>query len=500
MPFPRASGILLHPTSLPGRYGIGDLGLEAHQFIDFLARSEQRLWQILPLGPTGYGNSPYMSFSTMAGNPLLISLEILKDNSFLSDDDLREVPNFPLDTIDFEKVIAWKMPLLRQACKNFQDKATPLQQKEFEGFCRGKANWLEDYALFMALLEAQDGGSWVEWPDEIRNRQPAALDSWREQLRDTIFFQKFLQFEFFRQWAELKTYANTQKIRIIGDIPIYVAHNSADVWAHPEIFQLDPSTGMPLEVAGVPPDYFSETGQLWGNPIYNWEHLESNHFSWWVDRVRETLAYVDIVRIDHFRGLEAYWSVPAEEETAVNGQWIKAPGYKLFDVIRDQLGSLPIIAEDLGDIDQEVLNLRDHYGFPGMKILHFAFGSDSKNAYLPFNVDTNSVIYTGTHDNNTTVGWYHQIADYERDRLHRYLGCTGSYGIAWDLIRLAMSSVANQAIIPLQDVFSLGADARMNAPGTAENNWGWRFRPEALTEDYSHRLREMVYIYGRQGD
>lgn len=500
MPFPRASGILLHPTSLPGRYGIGDLGLEAHQFIDFLARSEQRLWQILPLGPTGYGNSPYMSFSTMAGNPLLISLEILRDNGFLSDHDLQEVPNFPLDTIDFEKVIAWKMPLLRQACRNFQDKATPLQQKEFEGFCRGKANWLEDYALFMALLEAQDGGSWVDWPDEIRNRQPAALDSWREQLRDTIFFQKFLQFEFFRQWAELKTYANTQKIRIIGDIPIYVAHNSADVWSHPEIFQLDPQTGMPLEVAGVPPDYFSETGQLWGNPIYNWNHLESTHFSWWVDRVRETLAYVDIVRIDHFRGLEAYWSVPAEEETAVNGRWIKAPGYKLFDTIREQLGSLPIIAEDLGDIDQAVLDLRDHYGFPGMKILHFAFGSDSKNAYLPFNVDANSVIYTGTHDNNTTVGWYHQIADYERDRFHRYLGCTGPYGVAWDLIRLVMSSVANQAIIPLQDIFSLGADARMNAPGTSENNWGWRFRAEALTEDYSHRLRELVHIYGRQGD
>lgn len=500
MPFPRASGILLHPTSLPGRYGIGDLGLEAHQFIDFLARSEQRLWQILPLGPTGYGNSPYMSFSTMAGNPLLISLEILRDNGFLSDDDLREVPNFPLDTIDFEKVIAWKMPLLQQACSNFQDKATPLQQKEFEGFCRGKANWLEDYALFMALLEAQDGGSWVDWPDEIRNRQPAALDSWREQLRDTIFFQKFLQFEFFRQWAELKTYANTQKIRIIGDIPIYVAHNSADVWSHPETFQLDPQTGMPLEVAGVPPDYFSETGQLWGNPIYNWDHLESTHFSWWVDRVRETLAYVDIVRIDHFRGLEAYWSVPADEETAINGRWIKAPGYKLFDTIREQLGSLPIIAEDLGDIDQAVLDLRDHYGFPGMKILHFAFGSDSKNAYLPFNVDANSVIYTGTHDNNTTVGWYHQIADYERDRFHRYLGCTGPYGIAWDLIRLVMSSVANQAIIPLQDIFSLGADARMNAPGTSENNWGWRFRAEALTEDYSHRLRELVYIYGRQGD
>ncbi|MBD2095206.1 4-alpha-glucanotransferase [Trichocoleus sp. FACHB-591] len=500
MPFPRASGILLHPTSLPGRYGIGDLGLEAYQFIDFLARSEQRLWQILPLGPTGYGNSPYMSFSTMAGNPLLISPDILRDNGFLSEDDLRDAPGFAIDKIDFEQVIAWKMPLLRQACENFKQKASPIQRTEFEGFCRGKATWLEDYSLFMALLEDQEGGSWVEWPEELRLRKPEALDLWRDKLADQIFFQKFLQFEFFRQWRELKTYSNAQNIRIIGDIPIYVAHNSSDVWANPEVFQLNSETGQPLEVAGVPPDYFSETGQLWGNPLYNWSYLESTNFTWWVERVREILAHVDMIRIDHFRGLEAYWSVPAGEETAINGQWVKAPGYKLFEVIRQQLGSLPIIAEDLGDIDQAVLDLRDHFGFPGMKILHFAFGSDAKNSYLPFNVDANSVIYTGTHDNNTTLGWYQQAPDYERDRLHQYLACTGPYGIVWDLIRLAMSSVANQAIIPIQDVFSLGSDARMNAPGTSENNWAWRFRAEAMTQDYSNRLKEMVYIYGRQGD
>ncbi|MBD2121191.1 4-alpha-glucanotransferase [Trichocoleus sp. FACHB-262] len=500
MPFPRASGILLHPTSLPGRYGIGDLGLEAYQFIDFLARSEQRLWQILPLGPTGYGNSPYMSFSTMAGNPLLISPDILRDNGFLSEDDLRDAPGFAIDKIDFEQVIAWKMPLLRQACENFKQKASPIQRTEFEGFCRGKATWLEDYSLFMALLEAQEGGSWVEWPEELRLRKPEALDLWRDKLADQIYFQKFLQFEFFRQWRELKTYSNAQNIRIIGDIPIYVAHNSSDVWANPEVFQLNSETGQPLEVAGVPPDYFSETGQLWGNPLYNWGYLESTNFTWWVERVREILAHVDMIRIDHFRGLEAYWSVPAGEETAINGQWVKAPGYKLFEVIRQQLGSLPIIAEDLGDIDQAVLDLRDHFGFPGMKILHFAFGSDAKNSYLPFNVDANSVIYTGTHDNNTTLGWYQQAPDYERDRLHQYLACTGPYGIVWDLIRLAMSSVANQAIIPIQDLFSLGSDARMNAPGTSENNWAWRFRAEAMTQDYSNRLKEMVYIYGRQGD
>jgi 4-alpha-glucanotransferase len=500
MPFPRASGILLHPTSFPGRYGIGDLGLEAHHFVDFLARSAQQLWQVLPLGPTGFGNSPYMSFSTMAGNPILISPDVLKDNGFLSEDDLRDVPNFPLDHIDFERVIAWKMPLLQKACRAFRDKATPLQQKEFEGFCRGKAKWLDDYSLFTALLQTQKGGSWIEWPEELRRRKPEALEEWRGKLADEIFLQKFLQFEFFRQWTELKTYANTQKIRIIGDIPIYVAHNSSDVWANPEIFQLDPETGEPLEMAGVPPDYFSATGQLWGNPVYNWAYLEATNFAWWVDRVREILAYVDLVRIDHFRGLEAFWSVPAGEETAVNGKWVKAPGYALFDAIRDQLGTLPIIAEDLGSIDQEVLDLRDHYGFPGMKILHFAFGSDSKNFYLPFNIEHNSVIYTGTHDNDTTVGWYQSASDYERDRLHQYLGCTGSYGIAWDLIRLAMSSVANQAIIPLQDVFSLGSDARMNAPGTAEGNWSWRYRGEALTDDYTHRLKEMVNIYGRNGD
>ncbi|HEY9634423.1 MAG TPA: 4-alpha-glucanotransferase [Coleofasciculaceae cyanobacterium] len=500
MPFPRSSGILLHPTSLPGRYGIGDLGLEAHQFVDFLARSAQQLWQILPLGPTGFGNSPYMCFSAMAGNPLLISLDVLKENNLLSEDDLREVPDFPLDKVDFDRVIAWKMPLLHKACGNFKGNASPLQQKEFEGFCRGKAKWLDDYALFMALLETQEATTWTDWPDELRHRKPEALEEWNQRLADQIFLQKFLQFEFFRQWSELKRYANTQNIRIIGDIPIYVAHNSSDVWENPEIFKLDPETGMPSEMAGVPPDYFSETGQLWGNPVYNWEYLESTRFAWWVGRIREMLAHVDLIRIDHFRGFESFWSVPAGEQTAINGKWVQAPGYALFETIREELGSLPILAEDLGDITQEVLDLRDHFEFPGMNILHFAFGSDAQNRYLPFNMDANSMVYTGTHDNNTTVGWYNQASDHERSRLHQYLGCTGSYGIAWDLIRLALSSVANQAIIPLQDVFNLGADARMNMPGTPEDNWAWRYRGEALTEDYSNRLKEMVFIYGRYND
>lgn len=498
MPFPRASGILLHPTSFPGRYGIGELGLEAYQFVDFLVRSGQKLWQILPLGPTGYGNSPYMSFSTMAGNPMLISLDILKEQNLLSDEDLQNVPDFPLDSVNFEWVIQWKMPLLRKAAKAFAETATQLQRKEFEGFCRGKANWLEDYALFMALLEHREGATWTSWPKELRDRKPEVLDRCRGELKEDVDFHKFLQFEFFRQWSQLKAYANEQHIQILGDIPIYVAHNSSDVWSNPKNFKLDPATGEATEIAGVPPDYFSSTGQLWGNPIYDWQYLESTGFKWWIDRIREILVYVDLVRIDHFRGLEAFWSVPATEETAINGKWVKAPGYALFNAIRDELGSLPIIAEDLGTIDQPVLDLRDCFAFPGMKVLHFAFGSDSGNFYLPFNVEHNSIIYTGTHDNNTTLGWYEENAsDYERYRLHQYLGCTGPHGITWDLIRLAFSSVANQAIVPLQDVFSLGANARMNTPSQPEGNWAWRYRGEALTEEYSDRLRELAAIYGR---
>ncbi|ACK73310.1 4-alpha-glucanotransferase [Gloeothece citriformis PCC 7424] len=498
MPFPRSSGILLHPTSFPSRYGIGDLGIEAYYFIDFLVRSGQRYWQILPLNPPSVGNSPYMSFSAIAGNPLLISPDLLLEKGLLNPEDLENVPDFPLDHIDFEGVIAWKIPLLKKASQNFAQKASPVMQRRFEGFCQGKAGWLEDYALFMALLESQGQPVWTQWPIELRNRYQDALDYARQELKEEIFFHKFLQFEFLEEWLALRGYINTLNIQIIGDIPIYVGHNSADVWANPQVFKLDPETGNPLEVAGVPPDYFSATGQLWGNPIYDWEYLQNTGFDWWVRRVREVLTQVDIVRIDHFRGLESYWSVPAGETTAMNGQWVKAPGYALFDTIRTKLGKLPIIAEDLGDIDQPVLDMRDHYEFPGMKILHFAFGGGSDNPYLPFNVDRNSVIYTGTHDNNTSMGWYYDNAnDYEKGRLYQYLGCTGDYSIAWDMIRLAYSSVANQAIIPLQDVFSLGSDARMNTPSLADGNWSWRYRGEALTEEYINRLREMVMLYGR---
>lgn len=497
MPFPRSSGILLHPTSFPSRFGIGDLGLEAYRFMDFLVESYQQFWQVLPLGPTGYGNSPYMCYSALAGNPLLISPEKLRDAGLLADDDFAGLPEFPLDNVDFEKAIATKMPLLAKACENFKAKASPLQQREFAGFCEAKANWLDDYALFMALREAHEQSSWYTWKPEIAKRQPEALEQWRERLNNEIFYHKYLQFEFFRQWSELKNYANLRGIDIIGDIPIYVAHDSADVWSHPEIFCLDEETGEAALMAGVPPDYFSATGQLWGNPVYNWEELEKQNFKWWVQRFESLLDYVDIIRIDHFRGFQAYWAVKAGEETALNGEWIEAPGDAFFEVLNEKLGKLPILAEDLGVITEEVEALRDKFEFPGMKILQFAFGSDAGNGFLPFNYPRNCLVYTGTHDNDTTVGWFYQLSDYERERVLRYLGCISPEGIHWDFIRLAMSSVANQAIMPFQDILGLGNDARMNFPSKAEGNWGWRYRSEAVNNEVSDRLKSLTELFGR---
>jgi 4-alpha-glucanotransferase len=497
MAFPRSSGILLHPTSLPSRFGIGELGLEAYRFIDFLVESSQQLWQILPLGPTGYGNSPYASFSALAGNPLLISLEQLQEQEILTDDDFAALPEFPLDSVDFEQVINTKMPLLAQAYQNFKAKASPVQQKEFTAFCDTKAYWLDDYALFMAIREAHEGASWHTWERNIAKSQPEVLEQWKQRLESEILFHKYLQFEFFRQWSKLKQYANSQGIQIIGDIPIYVAHDSADVWGHPEIFCLDEETGEPSLMAGVPPDYFSETGQLWGNPVYNWEKLQQDNFSWWVQRFASLLEYVDIIRIDHFRGFEAYWAVEKGETTAINGEWIKAPGEEFFQVLNDKLGKLPIMAEDLGIITPEVEALRDRFDFPGMKILHFAFGGGPDNPYLPFIYPRNSVAYTGTHDNNTTVGWFNQISDWEKANVVRYLGTLGSDGIHWDLIRLALSSVANQAIIPMQDLLGLGGEAQMNFPSKAEGNWGWRYRPGAITEELRDRLKTLTHTYGR---
>lgn len=464
MPFPRSSGILLHPTSFPSRFGVGDLGKEAYRFIDFLKDSYQQYWQVLPLGPTGYGNSPYMCYSAMAGNPLLISPEKLLDEGLLSEADFGNLLEFRVDKVDFQQVVPIKIELLKKAYENFQVKATPIQQKAFAVFCDSKAYWLNNYALFMALKDAHNSHSWYTWEPELAKRKPEALDRAQSQLTKEIFYYKFIQYEFFREWSELKKYANKNGIEIIGDIPIYVAHDSADVWANPDIFALDEETGEAALMAGVPPDYFSATGQLWGNPVYNWEELQKQDFKWWVQRFEAMLDYVDIIRIDHFRGFEAYWAVPQGEETAINGEWIEAPGEAFFDAIKQKLGKLPILAEDLGVITPGVEALRDKYEFPGMKVLQFGFGSDPGNPFLPFNYQRNAVVYTGTHDNDTTVGWFNRANDWDKRNLSLYLGGISSDGVHWNLIRLALSSIANQAIIPLQDVLGLGGEARMNFP------------------------------------
>lgn len=497
MSFKRASGILLHPTSLPSRFGIGELGIEAYRFIDFLAESSQQLWQVLPLGPTGYGNSPYASFSAIAGNPLLISLEQLQEQGLLADEDFATLPEFPVDRVDYDLVIKTKTPLLIQAWKNFKTNASPIQHKEFTAFCDSKANWLDDYALFMALREAHEGASWHTWERNISKLHPEVLEEWRQRLEGEVLFHKFLQFEFFRQWSKIKEYANSKKIQIIGDIPIYVAHDSADVWSHPDLFCLDEQTGEPSLMAGVPPDYFSETGQLWGNPVYKWDKLQEDNFGWWVQRFESLLEYVDIIRIDHFRGFESYWAVKQGETTAINGEWIKAPGDEFFQILNKELGKLPIMAEDLGIITPEVEALRDRFDFPGMKILLFAFGGGPDNPYMPFNYERNFAVYTGTHDNNTTIGWFNQISEYEKENVLRYLGCISPEGVNWDFIRLAFSSVANQAIIPMQDILGLGGEAQMNFPSKAEGNWEWRYPSDALTDQLRDRLKSLTYTYGR---
>ncbi len=494
----RVSGILLHPTSLPSPFGIGDLGDDAYQFIDFLVESDQQIWQILPLGPTGYGNSPYLSYSALAGNPLLISPQKLHEDKFLTESDLASLPDYPSDKVDYDLVITTKIPLLKKASENFKAQATKKQLADWQEFCDRHKDWLDDYALFMALKEYHQGTGWHEWDKDIASRQPKAIAEWTNRLAEEIFFHKFMQYEFFRQWTKLKAYANENGVKIFGDIPIYVAHDSADVWSHTDIFCLDEKTQEPALMAGVPPDYFSETGQLWGNPVYNWEELIKTDFKWWIKRVEGILEYVDIIRIDHFRGFEAFWAVEQGETTAMNGEWMKAPGDEFFTILQKQLGELPIVAEDLGVITPEVEALRDKFGFPGMKILHFAFDSDRANPFLPFNyVNRNCIVYTGTHDNNTTIGWFYDRSEDDRAKVVDYLGGACPEGVNWALIRLAMGSVANAAIFPLQDILGLGAEAKMNTPSQADGNWDWRYQPAMLSSDPRSHLKHLTYLYGR---
>ena len=501
MSFERSAGVLLHPTSLPGRYGIGDLGAGAYHFIDFLTSAKQRLWQILPLGPTGYGDSPYQCFSAFAGNPLLISPDRLVADGYLPAEAVEIVPDFPVGKVDFGPVIEYKRALMRLSHEYFLANGDELQREAYDRFCQNTAYWLDDFALFMALKEyhkEQDGGVWNTWPKAIAKRQVRAMKQWTKQLADEIELHKFQQFLFFKQWLELKAYANGRGIRIIGDIPIFVAYDSADVWAHPELFYLD-KNGAPSVVAGVPPDYFSETGQRWGNPLYRWDVVAADNYAWWVQRIHMNLVQADIVRIDHFRGFEAYWEIPATEPTAVIGRWVKGPDADFFDAIRARLGDLPIIAEDLGVITPEVVALRDRYGFPGMKILQFAFGGERNSTFLPYTYDKNSVVYTGTHDNETTLGWYLNATEDERDHVRRYTVSSGR-DIVWDLIRLAYASVADLAIIPMQDFFVLDNEARMNYPGREGGWWGWRYTREmfsARAAGIAMGLAELARLYGR---
>jgi 4-alpha-glucanotransferase len=490
----RSAGVLLHPTSLPSPYGIGDLGPAAYACIDALAQARQRWWQILPLGPTGFGDSPYQAFSAFAGNPLLVSPQYLREDGLVDARDLDGV-RFPADRVDFGPVIVFKTRLLARAWQSFQAGRATALRPLFEAFTRQHAGWLDDYALFMALKDAHDGRGWQDWPAEARRREPGFVKQARIRLADAVGAHQFRQFLFFRQWQALREYARRRDIRIIGDIPIFVSPDSADVWANPEIFLLD-SERRPKAVAGVPPDYFSETGQLWGNPLYDWEALRRSRFGWWVARFRALMHQVDIVRLDHFRGFEAYWEVPAGQPNAIVGRWVKAPGKELLTTLRNELGSLPIIAEDLGVITAEVAALRTDFGLPGMRVLQFAFADTARNPFLPHNYDQNTVVYTGTHDNDTTVGWYQHASDYEKDHLRRYLARDGR-DVAWDMIRAAWSSVADYAVTPLQDLLSLGSEARMNFPGRSQGNWSWRFLPEQVNAWTLDRLAELTVLYGR---
>jgi len=493
MKFERASGVLLHPTSLPGRYGIGDLGPAAYQFVDWLAESGCKLWQILPLGPTGYGDSPYQCFSAFGGNPYLISPDFLLRDDLLHPDDLVDVLDFSAEVVDFGRIIPWKLNLLERAFIRFKNAPEPAR-REFDRFRAENESWLPDFAMFMALKEAYGGGAWDGWPEGLRKRNPESMTETEHRHAEAIKRFTFYQFEFFNQWTDLHAYAHQRGIQIIGDIPIFVARDSVDVWANPNLFQLD-EDDLPKAVAGVPPDYFSPTGQLWGNPLYRWDVLKESAYEWWIARFRAALYQVDIVRLDHFRGFAGYWEIPRGSATAEKGRWVPGPGSEFLVAVKDALGELPIIAEDLGEITPDVIVLRDQFGLPGMKVLQFAF-TGPENIFLPHHYPENCIVYTGTHDNDTARGWYQSASEHERDFARRYMSVDGS-DFPWDLIRTAWGSPAIYAFAPMQDLLGLGTEARMNFPSKLGGNWSWRMRDGALSDELRQRLSDLNQECGR---
>lgn len=498
MQFERSAGILLHPTSLPSKFGIGDLGKDAYRFIDFLSETKQKLWQILPLGPTSFGDSPYQCLSAFAGNPLLISFEKLVEDGICSEKVLQDVPEFPEDKVVYGDVIEYKYEVLDLIYEEFKTSGNNLVHKLYQDFCEKEKDWLDDYSLFIALKDYHDGKPWNEWEKEISQRNTSAVKHYKKLLKDEIEYHKFVQFLFFKQWLELKSYANSKGIKIIGDLPIFVAFDSADVWVNRHLFEVS-ADGKPLFIAGVPPDYFSPTGQRWGNPHYKWDVMEKDDYLWWRKRISSLLKMTDIIRIDHFRGFYNYWKIPGEAPTAEKGEWVLGPGEKFFSTLEKYFGKLPIIAEDLGILVPEVYQLRDKFGFPGMKILQFAFGTNGEKKFLPHNYVRNCVVYTGSHDNDTTLGWWNSIQNDGTDTKEFFLQYSGSNGndICKDMIRLAYSSIADIVIIPLQDFLRLGSDARMNFPGKPDGNWAWRFKWNQITNELIEEIKTFVKIFER---
>jgi len=491
----RAGGILLHPTSLPGKYGIGTLGKSAHNFIDFLVKAKQKYWQLLPLGPTGFADSPYQCFSAHAGNPNLIDLDTLVKQHLLGQEDLDRLPVSGDGPVDFDTVQQNRAPLLEKAFTSFTEHANQTEKLRFRNFLKEQSHWINDYALFRSIKEEFHQKPWYLWDEDIRMRVPETVHRSQLRLQARIEYHIFLQYLFFSQWMEIKEYAHKKKIRIIGDIPLYIAHDSADAWANPELFEFDEHRN-PIQVGGVPPDYFSETGQLWGNPLFRWDVLKENRFRWWIERIRTNLFLFDIVRIDHFRGFAAYWAVPYGEKTAINGTWIPGPGKDFFRVLKEEFADLPIIAEDLGVITPDVEELRDSFGLPGMKILEFAFDSAEANDYLPHNYPKNCIVYTGTHDNDTVVGWFNKASEEDRKYVLEYLNAAGG-DIHWSFIRLAWASVADTAIVPMQDLLGLDSSGRMNLPGTTASNWRWRAKEGDFSDKLAEKLSKLTILYGR---